>query len=434
MKSKKTNGKMLFCLAMFLILNMMCTVNVSATQNRSKYYSTNYTLTENQAQDVMAVAKAQVGKTKSSLKYTEAWCADFVLDCARLAKLPDNIIPYNYKSGGGCSYLYNYMLKSCNAKVTNSPVAGDLVFYYCTKCKKYVHVGYYAGSGYHIEGNVSGKVLKYNTYYCDVNGHSVKGGTIQRIYVHPNYKKSMVDCKITLGSTKMTYTRKALSPLVTVKYGSTTLKKGTDYTYSLYNNVNVGTAKVVINGTGNYAGKVTKTFTIEKRNISALIFVYIKDQTYTGSQIKPSITVKYGSTVLKNGSDYKVTYGTNKSTGKGTVTVTGIGNYTGTKQISFYIVPKMVTGLTLKASGKSLTVSFAKATGATGYQIAYRKKGACNWKYLTSSINSKKISSLSALTNYQVQVRPYVQVNTGSKNEYKYGAWCSPVSKTTGIF
>lgn len=195
MKKKITlKGKMVTGFAMMLATVMMFTVNVSAAQNRSSNYSKNYKLNGTQAQNVVAVAKAQIGKTKSQLKYTEAWCADFVLDCARLANVPNTVIPYNYASGNSCRSLYNYMISNCKAKVTSSPQAGDLVFYYCGKCEAYVHAGYYDSNGYTIEGNMyennTSKVLQYNTAYKDASGHSTTN-TIRKIYVRPNYQKAV---------------------------------------------------------------------------------------------------------------------------------------------------------------------------------------------------------------------------------------------------
>ncbi|MCD7737103.1 MAG: hypothetical protein LUI07_09125 [Lachnospiraceae bacterium] len=45
---------------------------------------------------------------------------------------------------------------------------------------------------------------------------------------------------------------------------------------------------------------------------------------YNGSARKPSVTVKYGSSKLTNGTDYTVSYSDNKSVGTATVTITGL--------------------------------------------------------------------------------------------------------------
>ncbi|MDO4807498.1 MAG: hypothetical protein Q4A07_09620 [Coriobacteriales bacterium] len=60
------------------------------------------------------------------------------------------------------------------------------------------------------------------------------------------------------------YTGKEITQNPVVKYGSTTLVKGRDYTLSYSNNTYVGEATVIITGTGTYAGTVRKAFKIVK--------------------------------------------------------------------------------------------------------------------------------------------------------------------------
>ena len=64
----------------------------------------------------------------------------------------------------------------------------------------------------------------------------------------------------------------------------------------------------------------------------------IADQTYTGSAITPTVTVKDGETTLTLNTDYTVAYSNNVETGTATVTVTGTGNYSGTATANFTIV------------------------------------------------------------------------------------------------
>ncbi len=52
--------------------------------------------------------------------------------------------------------------------------------------------------------------------------------------------------------------------------------------------------------------------------------------TYDGKQKKPTVTVKDGTTTLKNGTDYTVTYPSKGAMGKATVIITGKGAYIGT--------------------------------------------------------------------------------------------------------
>lgn len=67
---------------------------------------------------------------------------------------------------------------------------------------------------------------------------------------------------VTLTPFAYEYTGKACTPTVSVSYHDTTLQKGTDYTVTYENNVEIGTATVVITGNGIFAGTIRKDFTI----------------------------------------------------------------------------------------------------------------------------------------------------------------------------
>ncbi|MDO5709165.1 MAG: MBG domain-containing protein, partial [Coriobacteriales bacterium] len=71
--------------------------------------------------------------------------------------------------------------------------------------------------------------------------------------------------------------------------------------------------------------------------------IEVSDQVYTGEELKPTITVTLNGTQLTEGTDYTVTYGSNINTGAAKVTISGMGNYTGTNETSFTINPKPVT-------------------------------------------------------------------------------------------
>lgn len=50
------------------------------------------------------------------------------------------------------------------------------------------------------------------------------------------------------------YTGKLITPELRIKDGDTVLIKNEDYTINYTNNINVGTANVIIKGIGNYTG------------------------------------------------------------------------------------------------------------------------------------------------------------------------------------
>ena len=71
---------------------------------------------------------------------------------------------------------------------------------------------------------------------------------------------------------------------------------------------------------------------------------------YTGSQITPEPLVTANGKILISGTDYDVTYGTNKNAGTnvGSVTVTYKGKYEGTETINFTITPKNISSVTME--------------------------------------------------------------------------------------
>lgn len=163
--------------------------------------------------------------------------------------------------------------------------------------------------------------------------------------------------------------------------------------------------------------------------------------TFTGSAIKPSVSVKLGGKTLKAGTDYTVSYKANTSVGTATVTVTGKGTYAGSKSATFKINPKgtSIKG-SVKAGKKSLTVKWAKPSSAnlkqtTGYQVRYATaksmKGAKTKTVKASSSAGKKcsltVSKLTGGKKYYVQVRTYKTV--GGKNYYS--AWSA--AKTVNV-
>jgi len=76
---------------------------------------------------------------------------------------------------------------------------------------------------------------------------------------------------------------------------------------------------------------------VAPKDISTLTVDAIPAQTATGSALTPAVTVRHGDTVLVAGTDYTVTYANNTAVGTATVTITGMGNYTGTLTATFAI-------------------------------------------------------------------------------------------------
>ena len=241
---------------------------------------------------------------------------------------------------------------------------------------------------------------------------------------------SISKASVTLSTSTYAYDGKAKTPSVTVKVNGKTLKKDTDYTVSYSNNTKVGTAKVTITGKGNYTGSVSKTYSI-KNNFKKATISGISNKSYTGKNITQSITVKYNGKTLKNGTDYTVSYSSNKNIGTATVKVTGKGSYAGTITKTFKINPAKQEIQKLTAKSKAFFVDWAQKGSATGYEIQY----ATNSKFTSAKkvtitnnkTDTKTITKLSGKKKYYVRVHSYTTV----KGTKYYGAWSSTKTVTT---
>ncbi len=176
-----------------------------------------------------------------------------------------------------------------------------------------------------------------------------------------------------------TYTGKAITRNVKVKMGDTDLQNNKDYKVQYQNNINVGTAVMIITGKGQYKGKFVGTFTINKVDVNKRIatdstpkyvdITNISPKTYNGKEQKPALTIKtIRNKKLTLNKDYTVAYSNNLHSGTGRITIKGIGNNcTGSTNITFEIKPQHI---------KKASVSVTKATDKVPSKVVlkYNKK------------------------------------------------------------
>lgn len=175
------------------------------------------------------------------------------------------------------------------------------------------------------------------------------------------------------GIKNKTYNGSAQTQAPVVKISGKTLAKSKDYTLSYKNNKNAGTATVTIKGKGNYTGSIKKSFKIAKRDFAKVKVSSIAKQLYTGSALKPAPMVKWGSTKLKNGTDYTVSYKNNVKLGKATVTIKGKGNYTSkTKTCTFTIYQAAISSARVQVD--STSVDWNGSAQKPGVTITYGGK------------------------------------------------------------
>lgn len=151
-------------------------------------------------------------------------------------------------------------------------------------------------------------------------------------------------------------------------------------------------------------GKTKSTSTVYKVSTFSVSSCF----GYTGKAIKPTVTVKDSKgRKLKPGTDYTVSYKNNVKLGsKGSATIKLKGNYSGSKTVNFKIVLGKVTGITAVRTKSTVTLTWDKTPGASGYNVySYNTKTKKSKKIKTVKSNTVKLTSLKKGTAYAYKIR-----------------------------
>jgi len=184
-----------------------------------------------------------------------------------------------------------------------------------------------------------------------------------------------------------------------------------------------GAWKVAKKATYTAIGTKTRTCTvcgkIETQSIAKLkttaitqCTISVKNVVYTGKALKPTVTVKNGKTTLKAGTHYTITYKNNTKIGKATVTITGIAKngYSGTKTLTFNIIPANVKNLKATQTTTSVTISWSKVAGAKGYRVYKYDTKTKKWvKVADTTKTTYTVKKLKAGTSYKYAVKAYTK-------------------------
>ena len=174
-----------------------------------------------------------------------------------------------------------------------------------------------------------------------------------------------------------------------------------------------------------------KSIKTANNDITKVTVSGISTKAFTGKAITQNVTVKVGNTVLKNGTDYTVSYSNNKKVGNATVKITGKGKYGGVITKTFKINPAKQEIQKLTAKSKAFFIDWAQKGSATGYEIQYATNskftGAKKVTITNNKTDKTTVSKLSANKKYYVRVRSYTTV----KGTKYYGAWSASKSVTT---
>jgi len=232
-----------------------------------------------------------------------------------------------------------------------------------------------------------------------------------------------------LDKTGYSYTGDAIKPTIRVYDKTTLLTEKTDYTINYKNNKNVGEATITVTGKGNYSGKETAAFNILPADLSSDDFSMDAFYVKIGPKAQSPIPeLYYMGTKLKHKKDFTITYsntsGVYAKTGKYEATITGTGNYTGTRDIRLTAVTKIV---------KKPSVSIAKAS-LSGFEKAFPYTGKPHKQECTLSIQtSEGKRMLTEGTDYIVRYANNTKAGTATVTYSGKNGYTGKLKKTYKI-
>lgn len=295
-------------------------------------------------------------------------------------------------------------------------------------------VKYFNNVNANAAGKMAGSTFDSSLPYVQITG---KGNYTDKVVLNFNILPTSIgNGKPAAGITakyKTVFTKSgsAISPFTSLKYKKS-LKKNKDFTVKLttLNAVDAsgkyvatgteltgakipknytGSFTLKVEGLGNYSGNITekvmvvakannlgnatitlgknqKSFDFESGKAITLTPAYYdtKDKKFyaiknsapdTETTLKEDdcFTVKAGDDYLVYGKDYTVSYANNKASGKATMTITGRGDYCGSKSVNFTIKAITFGGKSYTITGISNKVYTGKAITQTDLKVVYKK-------------------------------------------------------------
>lgn len=240
--------------------------------------------------------------------------------------------------------------------------------------------------------------LKEHDFGDDKTGESCSNCSIKNI----NYSGISISSVDTLYY----YTGNEIKPDITVKNGETSLTLGEDYNITYGNNTSVAESNaenapyVKITGTGNYAGEITKNFTIA--------YIAAPDNYITGTK---GANDWYTSDVTIGVADWQVSTD-NKSTWQKSISVTEEGTH------SYTLYFKDSNGYITDSISKEIKIDKAAPTGTIKVKESTWDKfletitfGFCTNTKEKIEITSKDTGSGIASTEYLVSEKAYTQIS-----------------------
>lgn len=182
-------------------------------------------------------------------------------------------------------------------------------------------------------GNNKNASSRYNKPYVEISGIGLYRSGVRKYFTINPIKVSGETVKVTKTNFGNGSMLDFLKNNVVVTYKGTQIPSDCMEFYSVWGSSDNEILAFTIEYTGNYTGESRNMTSLKRCAVSA-----IGNQTYKGSALTPKPTVKFGSTVLKEGTDYTLSWSNNTKVGTGSVTITGLNNYFASVTVNFKIV------------------------------------------------------------------------------------------------
>lgn len=159
----------------------------------------------------------------------------------------------------------------------------------------------------------------------------------------------------------------------------------------------------------------------------------IDDVTYTGSAIRPTVTVTDENGEVLTSDHYYVDYQNNVNIGTAKVTVTLRNGYSGSAETTFKIVPPATTVKTeFGYCEDAVRVNWTKVEGATGYKIFRAEGNSNNWvvagRVFNGSTTTFRNAGIKSATYYRYKVQAFTEQPIGT---FYYAAFSNVVTTVT---
>lgn len=177
--------------------------------------------------------------------------------------------------------------------------------------------------------------------------------------------------------------------------------------------------------------------------------IAVSNATYTGKALRPAVTVKNGSAVLKKGIDYSVAYRDNTNVGKATVTVRGEGSYCGIAVGTFTISQATLSSAALKSAkavydGKSHkpAIKSVKAGGnavsKANYTVKYLRNGSTTSNFknvgkITVKVSGKNNCKGAVVKTFTINPKGVGSVKLTSAKKGFSAKWKARAAQTSGF-